>query len=248
MKNIARVILLVALATIALAQSPEPPLTDARLTIHTLVREDIFAGFLQGDMVRFSRGEKNIQLLLDLRPAEKPDLLAWKGGAQLYRAIRSLDEKRKDEFQKNYDLALAKFDEARKLAPQGGGVNAVIGGSFGIFADQLPEENRAAAWSQAYDSYKVLWKQQEPVIDKLPVHLRGELLAGMAQSSQRTGRAQEADQYVDKIITLLPGTPYEKVAKQWKANPASASKTSMSCMTCHDQGRLADRLTALNKQ
>lgn len=248
MKNIARVIFLVALATIALAQSPEPPLTDARLTIHTLVREDIFAGFLQGDMTRFSRGEKNIQTLLDLRPAEKPDLLAWRGGAHLYRAIRSLEDKRTDEFRKNYELAVATFDEARKLAPQGGGVNAVIGGSFGIFADQLPKDLQTAAWSQAYDAYKVLWKQQSSVVDKLPVHLRGELLAGVAQSAQRTGRAQETAEYVDKIITLLPGTPYEKVAKQWKANPESASRTSMSCMTCHEPGRLQDRLTALNKQ
>src|SRR6186997_1015202 len=126
MNSIGRILVVVALATIALAQSPEIPLTDSRLTIHTLVREDIFAGFLQGDMEKFSRGEKNIQLLLDLRPQEKPDLLAWKGGAHLYRAVRAFEEKRKDEFQKNYELALARFDEARKLQPQGGGVNAVI--------------------------------------------------------------------------------------------------------------------------
>ena len=83
MNSIGRILVVVALATIVLAQSPEIPLTDSRLTIHTLVREDIFAGFLQGDMEKFSRGEKNIQLLLDLRPQEKPDLLAWKGGAHL---------------------------------------------------------------------------------------------------------------------------------------------------------------------
>ena len=248
MNSIGRILLVVALATIALAQSPEIPLTDSRLTIHTLVREDIFAGFLQGDMERFARGEKNIQQLIDLRPQEKPDLLAWKGGAHLYRAVRALEEKRKDDFQKNYELALARFDEARKLQPQGGGVNAVIGGTFGIFADQLPQENRAAAWSQAYDAFQVLWKQQATVVDKLPVHIRGELLAGLAQSSQRTGRVEETAQYVDKVIALLPGTPYEKVAKQWKASPESASKTSMSCMTCHDQGRLSARLTSLNKQ
>ena len=248
MKSIPRVLLLIALATVALAQAPEIPLKDSRLTIHTLVREDIFAGFLQGDMERFSRGEKNIQLLLDLRPAEKADLLAWKGGAELYRAVRALEEKRNDEFQKKYELALAKFDEARKLQPQGGGVNAVIGGSFGIFADQLPEKEKAAGWSQAYEAYNVLWKQQSTVVDRLPVHLKGELLAGLAQSSQRTGRAEESSQYVDKIIAALPDTPYQKVAKQWKSNPASASKTTMSCMTCHDPGRLQARLDTLNKQ
>lgn len=248
MNMITRLLLVAVLATIALAQSPEPPLKDARLTIHTLVREDVFAGFLTNDLERLTRGEKNIQLLLDLRPQEKPDLLAWQGGTQLYRAVRALDEKRKEEFQKSYEVAMAKFDEARKLAPQGGGVAAVIGGSYALFADQLPVEKRPAAWAQAYDAFNILWKQQGQVIDKLPVHLRGELLGGMAQSAQRTGRAEEAGRYLDKVIELLPGTPYEGVAKKWKTNPEVAANTSISCMTCHDAGRLANRLTALNKQ
>ncbi len=248
MNTMSRVLLVIVLATIALAQSPEPPLADTRLTIHTLVREDVFAGFMTGDMGRFARGEKNINLLLDQRPEFKPDLLAWKGGTQLYRAIRALDEKRSEEFQKSYKAALEQFAEARKLDPQGGGVAAVVGGSFGFFADQLPPENRAAAWSQAYDAYQILWKLQAPMVDKLPVHIRGELLGGLAQSSQRTGRTAETAQYVDKIIELLPGTPYETVARKWKSNPESAAKTSISCMTCHDSGRLSARLTALNKQ
>ena len=37
------------------AQAPEPPLADTRLTVHTLVREDIFAGFLQNDLTRLAR-------------------------------------------------------------------------------------------------------------------------------------------------------------------------------------------------
>ena len=64
-------------------QSPEPPLDDKRLTIHTLVREDIFAGFLQNDLTRLARGEKNIELLLEKRPQSKAELLAWKAGATL---------------------------------------------------------------------------------------------------------------------------------------------------------------------
>src|SRR5436190_21193704 len=32
-----------ALVAVAVAQSPEPPLSDSRLTVHTLLREDVFA-------------------------------------------------------------------------------------------------------------------------------------------------------------------------------------------------------------
>src|SRR5215813_9412516 len=72
--------LVAALATVAFAQSPEPPLADARISVNTLLREDIFAGFISDDMERFSRGEKNIQLLIEKRPADKALLLAWKAG------------------------------------------------------------------------------------------------------------------------------------------------------------------------
>ena len=50
------------------AQSPEPPLSESRLTVHTLLREDVFAGFLSNDMTHFARAERNVeQLPLALR-------------------------------------------------------------------------------------------------------------------------------------------------------------------------------------
>ena len=248
MNAIKRILVVVALVTVAAAQSPEPPLEDTRLTVHTLVREDIFAGFLADDMERFSRGEKNIQLLLEKRPGAKSDLLAWQGGATLYRAVRAYENNRPDEFQQNYRKALDLFSQARRLAPQNGGVAAVTGGSFVVFADRLPQENRAAAWSQAYDSYQILWKQQAPFVDKLPVHIRGELLGGLAQSAQRTGRSEEMALYLDKILEVLGGTPYESVAKQWKKNPDTAAKASVTCLSCHNPGRLGPSMAALNNK
>lgn len=241
-----RIILVVALATVAFAQSPEPPLSDSRLSIHTLLREDIFAGFLEDDMKRFSRGEKNIELLMEKRPNEKADLLAWKAGASLYRAVRALDNNRPKEFEQYYKQATDLFAEAQKLPSQGGAA-AVTGGSYVLFADRLPKEYRAAAWAQAYDSYKMLWKFQGSMVDKLPLHLKGELLGGLAQSAQRTGRDEESQQYLDKMMEVLSGTPYANAVKRWKDNPKVAANTSLTCMTCHDAGRLSSRLSALNK-
>ena len=247
MHRIIRVFLLVAFVTVVMAQSPEPPLSDSRLSIHTLVREDLFAGYLSDDLDRLSRGEKNVQLLLEKRPADKPSLLAWEGSATLYRAIRAYEGNRSDEFQQKYRRALDLFSQARQLDPQDGGVAAVTGGSYVLFADRLPKEDRAAAWSQAYDAYQLLWKQQSPAIDRLPVHLRGELLGGLAQSAQRIGHTDEMNLYLDKILTLLRDTPYEPVAKKWKADPTAAANTSITCMTCNEPGRLAARLATLNK-
>jgi tetratricopeptide (TPR) repeat protein len=248
MCRISKIFLLVLFVTVALAQSPEPPLSDSRLSIHTLVREDIFAGFLTDDMERFARGEKSIQALLEKRPSAKAELLAWQAGAALYRAVRAHENNKSDEFQWIYKQALDLFSQAKQLGPNNGGVAAVTGGSYVVFSDRLPKEYRDAAWSQAYDSYQILWKQQSAAVDRMPVHLRGELLGGLAQSAMRTGRTEEAAQHLDKILAVLAGTPYEPIAKKWKADPKSAANSSITCMTCHDSGRLAARLTALNSK
>jgi tetratricopeptide (TPR) repeat protein len=213
-----------------------------------LLREDLFSGYLSDDMDRFSRGEKNIEVLLAQRPAEKPFLLAWKGSATLFHAVRAYEANRNDEFIQKYQQALDLFAEADRLRPGDGGVAAVTGGSFAVFGDRLPKEYRVAAWSKAYDSYSTLWKQQAPVVDKLPVHIRGELLAGLAQSAQRTGRNDEMNQYLDKIIEVLPNSPYEPIAKKWKTKPSAAVSGAITCLTCHDQGRLSARLSALDKK
>ena len=236
------------LTLLASAQTPEPPLADSRLTVHTLVREDIFAGWLENDLERLAQGEKNIELLLQKRPAAKADLLAWKAGATLYRAIHAQEGKRTKEFQQKYRQALDLFAQARKLAPEGGGVLSITGGTYLLFADRLPKQYRAAAFAQAYDSYQILWKQQKAIIESLPVHHRGEVLGGLAQSALRTGRTQEAAQYMDKILVVLRDTPYEPVAKRWKENPKAAANTKITCLSCHDPGRLAATLTTLNKK
>jgi hypothetical protein len=248
MRNVKMSLLVIVSAIVAVgaAQSPQSPLSDTRLTVHTLLREDMFAGFLADDMERFSRGEKNIQLLLEERPAQRANLLAWQGGATLYRAVRAHESNHKDEFQDNYKRALDLFSEAGKLTSGNDGVAAVTGGSYLILADRLPKEYRAAAWSQAYEHYHTLWKQQASFIDKLPVHLRGELLGGLALSAERTGRAEEVGQHLDKILAVLPNTPYETAARQWKNNPSAAGPSGITCLTCHESGRLAARLTALN--
>jgi tetratricopeptide (TPR) repeat protein len=247
MRRISKIFLAAVFVTVAMAQSPEPPLSDTRLSVHTLVREDIFAGFLTDDMERFARAEKNIQTLLEKRPAAKSDLLAWKGSAAVYRAVRAHEANRGEEFKQKYREALDLFSQAHQAGPNNGGVAAITGGTYVVFGDRLPKEYRDAAWSQAYDAYQDLWKQQGAIVDKLPVHLRGELLGGLAASAMRTGRAEEARQHLDKILTVLANTPYEPVAKKWKENPKAAADTSITCMTCHDSGRLAASINRLNK-
>jgi hypothetical protein len=240
-------LLVLAVATAAAAQSADPLLSETRLTVHTLVREDIFAGFRNNNLERLSKAEQNIEVLLKMRPEQRANLLAWRGGASTFRAVRAHESGQAEEFARRLAQALDDFSAAAKLESGNQGVAAITGGTLAIFADRLPEKHRAAAWSQAYDNYALLWKQQGAAIEKLPVHHKGEVLAGLTQSAQRTGRTEETAQYLDKMLTVLAETPYEAMAKQWKSDPASAATTNLTCKNCHSPGRLANRLEALKQ-
>ncbi len=232
-------------ASDAFGQSPEPPLADTRLPVSTLVREDVFAGWRTHDMERYARGEKNIDLLLEQRPKERAELLAWKGGTKLYRAVLAREAGQTEEFERYYRETLDLFAEAKRLSPKHPAVAAIVGGSYVFFGDQLPENDRAAAWSEGYANYRILWQLQAGGIDRLPTHIRGELLAGLAQSAERTGHKEQRDEFLDKIIELLPDTGYERVARQWKTDPQAAANSNISCKSCHTEGRLAERIAKL---
>jgi tetratricopeptide (TPR) repeat protein len=235
------------LTLVSLGMGQKTSSFDPRLTVNTLVREDVFAGMMANDMDRFARGAKNIDLLLAERPEARADLLAWKGEIFMNRAVLAREKNQAAEYAANYREALANFAEAARLDPAGIGVNAIRGGTDAFLGDRLAPEHRAETWAAAYESYQVIWKAQSASLDRLPVHIKGELLAGLAETAQRTGRAEESRHYVDEILRGLPGTPYEARAQKWKENPDLATRTSLVCQTCHEPGRLAARQAALAK-
>lgn len=240
------IFVVLACVNFGLGQGPEPPLEEARLTIHTLVREDIFAGWRTNNKQRLERGERNIELLLEKRPDAKADLLAWKGGIALFRAAVALEANRPDDYETQFKRALELFDESRKTNPNSPGANAVIGGSYVLFADRLPKSAQADAWQTCYDCFKTLHKMQAAVIDKLPLHIKGELLAGLTQSALRTGRMDEYEEYLGLIIEKLPKTSYSRMALKWREDPDAAKTENISCKSCHGGGRLSAKLAALD--
>ena len=247
MRIVKGALLAIAVVTTAAAQAPEIPLTDTRLSVHTLLREDIFAGFLDTNAERMASGEKNLERLLELRPDQRAPLLAWKAGIAMQRAVRAHETGKPEEFARYFKDARDGFASARQIASGNDGVVPIIGGTYAVFADRLPKEQRADAWSEAYGAYSMLWKAQGANIDQMPVHFKGEVLSGMAQSAQRTGRAEESAQFVERMLTSLKGTAYEETARQWKDDPASVATTNLTCKNCHMAGRLSARVASLNK-
>jgi hypothetical protein len=141
MRRISGILLALVMITAKSAEMPDPPLSETRLTIHALLREDIFAGLIENDMQRLARGEKNIQLLLQQRPEAQAPLLGWQASTLLYRAIRAHESGRTDEYRDHYRRSIALFEEANRLDGENVGVIAVTGGSFVQLSDRLRNQN-----------------------------------------------------------------------------------------------------------
>lgn len=235
--------------TVLLLTLPLAAQDDPRLSIHTLVREDIFAGWMANDMARMERGEAKAKELIAARPQEKAVGQIWLVGGQLHRATLAREKGDMAAYAKHYAAAMELATEAWKS--NDGGVAAVTGGIGVVFADKLAEKDRAFWWPKAYESFKRLETEQMGGIARFPVHMKGELLAGLAMGAQRTGRTDEVTKYLGLMEQHLAGSSYENLVKKWRENPEVAAKTNLGCKTCHDPGRLEPskaRLTARGVQ
>jgi len=223
--------LLPAVLALCQAQAPKP-------TFYAMVREDTFAGYMGGDMERFERGMKYAEQVLADNP-QNADALVWKGGGQVFLATRLYAQDLNAKADVLYEGGLALMEHALANEPGNAGVHASYGGVLAYLAPRIPEGRRRAALEKARSMYEWLYKAQEQVLDRLPVHLRGETLAGLAETNQKLGDLEQARVYLKRISASLPDTPYAETAKLWLAHPESVgADQQIVCGTCHDAGRL----------
>lgn len=211
----------------------------ATIPIHTWVREDLFAGFMADDMARFERGEQKVLEYLAETPG-RPDASAWLVGAKLYRASRAFKEGKTSQADALVREATQLMDTAVAKAPNDPGVQATTGGSIVVMANELPEKHYAPLMERARIHFARLYAMQSRAVPQLPLHIKGELLAGVAETEFRVGDRERARAVLNQIVTDMPGTPYAKSAAMWLAAPAKVTKdTKLVCQSCHEPGRLS---------
>ncbi len=218
-----------------------------RISLHWLVREDVFAGLLANDRARLEKGAKTLDAVASFYAEE--DVLAWKFSMELMRAVWAREDGNAEDFRRHYAVSMTYIDRCRTLAK---GARMIVpeifeGATYVVVADRLPENLRKGAWERAYQSYKKLNELEAPRLDKLPTHMKGEILAGLAAATQRTGRLEELPVALETIQQKLPGTVYATAAKKWMADPESAAKVKMACLTCHEPNTLGPKLNELHK-
>jgi hypothetical protein len=217
------------------AQSARP----ANVPIHTWVREDMFAGFIDDDFVRYQRGEQKVAEYLAETPP-RPEAMAWMAGGKLYRASRAFRERKTAEGDRLIGEAMALMDQSAAAAPENVGVHAVLGGSIVQIANKLPEKYYAALMQRGRTHFAKLYSVQSQAVPQLPLHIKGELLGGMAETEFRVGDRTRATELLNQIIKEMPDTAYARNAATWLASPELVTRDSkLVCQSCHDPGRLS---------
>lgn len=240
-------ILLVWGVGILQAQVPDKP---KEIRVSTWVREDIFAGFLEGDMKRFGVGEQKLERILAANP-KAADAWGWRGGAELYRAVLASEAGDAQGFESRYAKAKEYFARAAAILegiPQyQQGQHAIMGGSYAVMSDRLPGKYKREGWQLVREHYTALRELQKADFDQLPPHFRGEVMAGLAQAAQRLGEEENAKRLTAELVAALPNTPYAVFGKRWLEKPETMAKSKLACSTCHDAGRLQATLDRMRR-
>jgi urease accessory protein UreF len=164
-------------------------------------------------------------------------------GGQIFLATRAYKSGNPDKG--STQLAEAVGNAHQALAKQDRAAIRILAASFVLHADRFPEEQKMALLKEGRDLFAIVRKQEDAMLDQMPEHLKGELLAGQAQAAMRLGLQEEATKYLNEIVARLPNTHYSATAQKWLAEPASAAKSQLVCQSCHEPNRLANRLKAV---
>lgn len=230
--------LCILFAALNLGAQPNPN----RLTIDWLVREDIFAGLIDNDPVRFAKGLETLNTVGRHYP--EASVFAWRYTAEAVQAVWAHEAKDTISFNRHYALALTYLDQSRKTSS---GNYATIpeifeGATMAVLAERMPEALRRGSWERAYKAYAKLDELQSSQVDKFPMHMKGESLSGLAATAYRTGREAEMMKTLERIQAGMPKTPYAAVAKKWADEPEARAKVKFVCISCHEPNRLGNRL------
>ena len=228
----------IASASLVGAGAQEKETRPKNVPFYTWVREDTFAGWMNNDPARHARGMKKTQEWLDDNPGS-PEAINWLGAGRMFDAVRAFEFGDQAKGDKLFRESVAMMEKGQALAPAHAGILATTAGTLMNFAARLPDRHSRQAVEKAREPYAALYKLQEAMLDRFPLHLKGEVLAGVAETEFRVGDREKGIEFLNRIVTGLPGTPYARTAETWLKAPEAVTKESrLVCQSCHEPGRL----------
>jgi len=203
----------------------EPPRLDKQ------IRADFMAGF-QGDRAAFERAYAAAAKILEAQP-KNAEAMVWLGAATLKLSSRAFLEDQ--DMQKGTELwakGNSMMDQAVELNPDNIPVRVTRASTLLVATRSTPPEWQPELLKKVVADFTHVIELHRDQFDKLPVHSRGELLAGLADGYGRLGDQEKSRAELERILKELPGSEYAKRAAAWMADPAYPVE-QRTCVGCH---------------
>ena len=195
------------------------------------VRNYFFAGFA-GDTASLEKGMKICEDSIAADP-KNAEALVWHGAGLFYQSGQAFQKADQQKGMELWTRGLKEMEDAVALAPDNLGVRIPRGAVLMTGSRYVGSQEMARPLvEKAVGDFEKAYELQEPMLDSLGTHPRGELLMGLADGYNRTGQQEKAQAMYERIQKTMPGTAYEKSAKTW-LETKSLAPAQAGCLGCH---------------
>ena len=195
------------------------------------VRNDFFAGFA-GDKAAFDRGMKAAEQAIAESPNDSAEALAWHGAGLLSLAGPKFAQ---GDFANGVQLWTKANEEMAKAGeqePHNPGVLIPRAAAWFAASRATPPEMGAPVLAKAIADYETVYEMQKAYFDKLDIHMRSELLFGLADGNARRGDNAKAREWFEKLATLGVKSGHQEQAELFLKGEKYAV-TGIGCVGCH---------------
>jgi hypothetical protein len=194
------------------------------------VRDDFFAGLLEGDQAALDRAMKlcDATLARDPRHAEA---MVWHGGGLILRAGSAFRAGERERGMTLWTQGMAEMDRAVALAPDEVGTRIPRGAVLLAASPFVPEPERTRLLDKGLGDYEHALALQKDHFDRLSRHARTQLLFGLADGWNRRGDQARARAYFERVRAVAGNTPYGKRAEAFLAGETAPA--AVACGGCH---------------
>ena len=195
------------------------------------VRADFFAGFA-GDKDAMERAMQVSGKAIADDPKDSAEAMAWHGGGLM---VLSGQKFQQGDFAAGGELwarAVAEMDKAGTLEPDNPGVLIPRAAVWFAASRQVPPERGRPLVEKAVADYEHVYEMQKTYFDTLDVHMRSELLFGLADGYKRNGNQDKAKFYFERLAAIGSASGHFDQAKQF-LNGENYAIVGIGCVGCH---------------
>jgi hypothetical protein len=218
-------------AFVAILLVPAAGLFGAEAHFDDRVRADFFSGFAGNDEA-LDRAMASAEDSIASEPKMAAEAMAWHGAGLLLLSGRSFNQGDVARGAELWSNALLEMDEAGKREPDNPAVLIPRAAAWFATSRNAPPDMGQPLLEKALADYGHVYEMQKTYFDTLNIHMRSELLFGLADGWARHGDAVKARAYFEKLAALGPESGHKEQADLYLAGLQYSVK-GIGCAGCH---------------